>query len=71
MYGVVVVALLLLIAIQLFLSVRQETQLFDESSHLFAGCERRYAPPPPPLCIDLLLPNVVGKRSLDGNARRN
>jgi hypothetical protein len=39
MYGVVVVALLLLIAIQLFLSVRQETQVFDESSHPFAGFE--------------------------------
>src|SRR5271170_6225488 len=35
----VVFALLLLICSELFLSTRQESQVFDESGHLFAGYE--------------------------------
>src|SRR5262249_8501566 len=36
-YRAVVITLLAVIAIELFLSIRQESQVIDESAHLFAG----------------------------------
>src|SRR5271154_6682564 len=38
-YRMAVLGLLVLIAAQIFLSTRQESQTFDESDHLYAGYE--------------------------------
>src|SRR5580700_8923033 len=38
-YRAIVIVLLAILAVELFMSTRQESQVFDESTHLFAGFE--------------------------------